>query len=69
MLFVCFSLVEAAGGKALPCVVDVRDEQQINSAVEKAVERFGGSPLILTESLDIDKILIEELPVEAGNHG
>jgi len=56
MLFVCFSLVEAAGGKALPCVVDVRDEQQINSAVEKAVERFGGRPLILTESLDIDKI-------------
>lgn len=53
----------------MPCVVDVRDEQQINSAVEKAVERFGGSPLILTESLDIDKILIEELPVEAGNHG
>nr|XP_051699134.1 hydroxysteroid dehydrogenase-like protein 2 isoform X2 [Oryctolagus cuniculus] len=33
--------IEAAGGRALPCVVDVRDEQQINSAVEKAVEKFG----------------------------
>uniref|UniRef100_A0A3Q2HGF8 Hydroxysteroid dehydrogenase-like protein 2 n=1 Tax=Equus caballus TaxID=9796 RepID=A0A3Q2HGF8_HORSE len=33
--------VEAAGGKALPCVVDVRDEQQINNAVERAVEKFG----------------------------
>ncbi|XP_004647316.1 hydroxysteroid dehydrogenase-like protein 2 isoform X2 [Octodon degus] len=33
--------IEAAGGKALPCIVDVRDEQQISSAVEKAVEKFG----------------------------
>jgi malic enzyme len=39
--------VEAAGGKALPCIVDVRDEQQINNAVEKAVEKFGGRALIL----------------------
>lgn len=39
----------------MPCVVDVRDEQQINSAVEKAVEKFGGSPLILTYLLSIDK--------------
>ena len=46
--FVCLSfVVEAAGGKALPCSVDVRDEQQISNAVEKAVERFGGSALIL----------------------
>lgn len=35
-------IVEAAGGKALPCVVDVRDENQINEAVQQAVEKFGG---------------------------
>ena len=34
-------VVKAAGGKALPCIVDVRDEEQISSAVEKAVEKFG----------------------------
>ncbi|XP_037595128.1 hydroxysteroid dehydrogenase-like protein 2 [Cebus imitator] len=33
--------IEAVGGKALPCIVDVRDEQQISDAVEKAVEKFG----------------------------
>ncbi|XP_021570226.1 hydroxysteroid dehydrogenase-like protein 2 isoform X3 [Carlito syrichta] len=33
--------IEAVGGKALPCIVDVRDEQQITDAVEKAVEKFG----------------------------
>lgn len=48
--------VEAAGGKALPCVVDIRDEQQIGDAVQKAVDAFGGkdtfskSPLIRTGS-------------------
>lgn len=34
--------VEAAGGKALACVVDIRDEQQIEAAVQKAVDKFGG---------------------------
>uniref|UniRef100_A0A3Q2HS68 Hydroxysteroid dehydrogenase-like protein 2 n=1 Tax=Equus caballus TaxID=9796 RepID=A0A3Q2HS68_HORSE len=42
--------VEAAGGKALPCVVDVRDEQQINNAVERAVEKFGA---IHTAAMDM----------------
>lgn len=36
--------VEAAGGKALACVVDIRDEQQISEAVQKAVDKFGGTP-------------------------
>jgi len=40
-LFIFF-IVEAAGGLALPCIVDVRDEQQVISAVESAVKTFGG---------------------------
>lgn len=39
---VCSVSVEAAGGRALACVVDIRDEQQIGDAVEKAVHTFGG---------------------------
>lgn len=34
--------IEKAGGQALPLVVDVRDEASVMSAVDKAVERFGG---------------------------
>lgn len=34
--------IEAAGGQALPLVVDVRDEANVQEAVEKAVARFGG---------------------------
>lgn len=39
--------MEAAGGKALACVVDIRDEQQIGEAVEKAVSTFGGASVCL----------------------
>jgi citronellol/citronellal dehydrogenase len=34
--------IEAAGGKALPLVVDVRDETNVLDAVQQTVERFGG---------------------------
>jgi len=34
--------IEAAGGKALPLVVDVRDEASVMAGVEQAVSRFGG---------------------------
>ncbi|MBO9560663.1 MAG: NAD(P)-dependent oxidoreductase [Caulobacter sp.] len=34
--------IEAAGGKALPLVVDVREEASVQAAVDKAVETFGG---------------------------
>lgn len=32
-------LVEEAGGKALPLVLDVRDEQQVKSVVQNAVDK------------------------------
>lgn len=32
-------LVEALGGKALPCIVDVREEKQIQKAVDEAVKK------------------------------
>ena len=34
--------VEKAGGKALPIVVDVREPESVQAAVDAAVERFGG---------------------------
>ena len=34
--------IEAAGGQALPLIVDVRDEAGVYDAVEKTVARFGG---------------------------
>ncbi|MGZ3405500.1 MAG: SDR family oxidoreductase [Polyangia bacterium] len=34
--------IEKAGGKALACMTDIRDEEQIKAAVAKTVEKFGG---------------------------
>jgi citronellol/citronellal dehydrogenase len=42
--------VEAAGGKALAVQLDIRDEVQIQQAVDKAVERFGGIDILINNA-------------------
>uniref|UniRef100_A0A8D2DDG4 Hydroxysteroid dehydrogenase-like protein 2 n=1 Tax=Sciurus vulgaris TaxID=55149 RepID=A0A8D2DDG4_SCIVU len=56
--------IEAAGGRALPCVVDVRDEQQINDAVEKAVEKFGGIDILVNNASAISLTNTLETPTK-----
>ena len=42
--------VEAAGGKCLPCVVDIRHEDQVAKAVAQAVETFGGIDIVVNNA-------------------
>ncbi|HEV3459428.1 MAG TPA: NAD(P)-dependent oxidoreductase [Thermoanaerobaculia bacterium] len=42
--------VEAAGGKALPMVVDVRDEARVASAVDEAAAHFGGLDVLVNNA-------------------
>jgi len=42
--------IEALGGKALPLQVDIRDEEQVAQAVEKAVEMFGGIDICINNA-------------------
>lgn len=42
--------IEQAGGKALPLVVDIRDEDQIKAAVDQAVETFGGLDICINNA-------------------
>jgi citronellol/citronellal dehydrogenase len=42
--------IEKAGGKALACVVDVRDEGQIRAAVAQAVAAFGGIDILVNNA-------------------
>lgn len=42
--------VEAAGGQALPIIVDVRSEEQVQAAVDKAVARFGGIDILVNNA-------------------
>src|SRR5215211_1449232 len=39
--------IEAAGGKALGCVVDIRFEDQVRQAVVQAVNEFGGIDILV----------------------
>ncbi|XP_044759736.1 hydroxysteroid dehydrogenase-like protein 2 [Coccinella septempunctata] len=56
--------IEKCGGKALPCVVDVRDEAQVQSAVEQAVKKFGGIDIVVNNASAINLIGTEELTMK-----
>ena len=47
-VYTAASAIEAAGGRALPLIVDIRFEDQVQDAVQKAVERFGSVPTLVT---------------------
>lgn len=42
--------IEKAGGKALPLVVDIRDEAMVKDAVEKTVAKFGGIDICINNA-------------------
>jgi citronellol/citronellal dehydrogenase len=46
--------VEAAGGKALPLVGDVRNDDDVARAVAAAVEHFGGIDIVINNASAID---------------
>jgi citronellol/citronellal dehydrogenase len=46
--------IEAAGGKALPLIVDVRDHDAVKRAVDETAEKFGGIDICLNNASAID---------------
>ncbi|KAM5193032.1 hydroxysteroid dehydrogenase-like protein 2 [Mantella aurantiaca] len=56
--------IEAVGGKALPCIVDVRDEKQISEAVEKAVRTFGGIDILVNNASAINLTNTVDTPMK-----
>ncbi len=42
--------IERAGGKALPLVVDVRDELTVKEAIDKAAAHFGGIDIVVNNA-------------------
>lgn len=49
-IFTAAAEIEAAGGKALPLQVDIREEGQIADAVAKTVETFGGIDILVNNA-------------------
>jgi len=56
--------IERAGGKALPLVVDIRDEAQVADAVGKAVARFGGIDILVNNASAISLTGTLETPMK-----
>jgi citronellol/citronellal dehydrogenase len=56
--------IEAAGGKAVPVVGDVREETSVARAVDVAVESFGGIDIVINNASAIDLRRVEELEMK-----
>jgi citronellol/citronellal dehydrogenase len=53
-IFTAAAEIEKAGGKALPLMVDVRDEESVKAAMTKAVETFGGIDIVVNNASAIN---------------
>lgn len=56
--------VEAAGGKALPLVVDVREEEAVEQAMAQAAEHFGGIDILINNASAIYLAGTQETPMK-----
>ncbi|HVS77988.1 MAG TPA: NAD(P)-dependent oxidoreductase [Steroidobacteraceae bacterium] len=49
-IFTAAAEIEAAGGRALPLATDIRDDEQVASAVERTVREFGGIDILVNNA-------------------
>src|SRR5687768_13247568 len=56
--------IEAAGGKALPMQVDIRDEEAVAKAAQQCAERFGGIDILVNNASAISLSGTLETPMK-----
>ena len=56
--------IEAAGGKALPLLVDVRDENAVQAAVEQTAAHFGGIDICVNNASAINLAKTESIDLK-----
>jgi citronellol/citronellal dehydrogenase len=49
-IYTAAEAVQAAGGKALPLILDVRDEQAVRTAMAATAEQFGGIDILINNA-------------------
>jgi citronellol/citronellal dehydrogenase len=49
-IYTAAEAIERGGGRALPLVVDVRDEESVRQALEKAAQAFGGIDIVVNNA-------------------
>lgn len=63
-IYTAAEAVEKAGGRALPLVVDVRDEAMVESAVSQAAQAFGGIDILVNNASAISLTGTLETPMK-----
>ncbi len=63
-IFTAAEEIEAAGGNALPCVVDVRSEEAVQAAVDQAVNHFGGIDILVNNASAIMPVDTKTVPMK-----
>lgn len=53
-IYTAAEAITKAGGKALPLVVDVRDEESVKAAIAKTLETFGGLDIVVNNASAIN---------------
>lgn len=56
--------IDAAGGRALPLVCDIRDEEQVEAAVKKAAAELGGIDIVVNNASAIFPLPTLETPLK-----
>ena len=56
--------IEAAGGQALPLIVDIRSEDIVRDAVDKAYDHFGGIDILVNNASAINLSKTPDLPMK-----
>jgi citronellol/citronellal dehydrogenase len=52
--------IEKAGGRALPLVVDVRDEDMVKSAIDQTAAKFGGLDIVVNNASAVSRTPVAE---------
>ena len=63
-IFTAAEAVEKAGGRALPLVCDIREEESVDEAVAKTVEAFGGIDIVVNNASAIFPRSTKDTPVK-----
>ena len=56
--------IEAAGGKALPLMCDVREEENVIECINKTIETFGGIDILINNASAINLSATLDLPMK-----
>ena len=56
--------IEALGAKCLPIQCDIRDEKNVQAAIDKCVETFGGLDVLVNNASAIQTVGVEEMAIK-----